>query len=332
LNFDFLDFEKSVPKPLVDYYLEKLQIDADGRSIESMYNALNEQKPELVESLYNNFCYAGKTAVNIFEETTLPEGFLTRERVIKILRNELGMTDIFDKEFRPPLSEEPQINYVEDRNDSILIQFVAKGKARRLRNGYDIIEVSSVQFEFAIIRFMGPTIIELRCSYNQHTKFLSSFENYFRRELNEEGREFNWIPITKVSNQEAENIAKILVAGLVEADHKVDGIYDRHIVTASPQIRNLREQEEYITLFKNKMLLSQSLIITSEENTPFGKYESDVKFKINLNTGFQFLSKVSESVIDYVMGVFIDVRYNGLTPELIIEKQTNEENKDKVNV
>lgn len=321
MHFDLLDFERAVPKPLIDFYLEKLDVEADRRSIESMYNALNDNNPVLVNDLYQNYSYAGKTAVNIFEEVTLPKGFLSKERMIRVLQRELGRTDIFGKEFRPPLSEEPQINYVEDRDDSIIIQFVVKGKNRRIRNGYDIIEVASIQFEFAIVRFMGPTIIELRCAYNQHAKFLACFENYFKNDLGEPNKEFEWLPITKVSNEEAEKIAKILSAGLVEADHKDDGIYDRHIVTANPMIRNLREQEEYVKQFKNKMLLSQSLLISYQEVTPYGNYTCDIKFKINLNTGFQFLSKVSESVIDYVMGVFIDVRYNGLTPESVEEAQ-----------
>ncbi|MFP3415169.1 hypothetical protein SB773_27010 [Bacillus sp. SIMBA_074] len=319
MRHDILDFEKVVPKALISFYVDKMELEADRRSFENMYNAINESDSELVEMLYNNYSCAGKTAVNIFQEVTLPAGFLTKEKMVRILQKEIGSSSIFNREFKPPLSDEPQINYVEDRGDSILIQFVAKDKPRRIRNGYDIMEVVSVNFEFAIVRFMGPTIIELRCAYNKHNRFLACFENYFREELKEVGREFEWIPITKVTNAEAEEIAKRLSAGLVEADHKDEGIYDRHIVTASPDVKNLREQEEYIQQFKNKMLLSQSLIISAKEETTFGEYETEVKFKINLHTGFQFLSKVSEAVIDYVMNVFIDVRYNegGIKEEVV---------------
>ncbi|MGZ9774037.1 hypothetical protein ACXY7N_26140 [Bacillus toyonensis] len=312
MRHDILDFEKVVPKALINFYVDKMELEADRRSFETMYNAINESAPDLIERLYTNYSCAGKTAVNIFQEVTLPGGFLTKEKMVKILQREIGVNEIFNREFKPPLSDEPQINYVEDRGDSILIQFVAKDKPRRIRNGYDIIQVTSVNFEFAIVRFMGPTIIELRCAYNKHNKFLSCFESYFRQELGEESREFKWIPITKVSNAEAEEIAKRLSAGLVEADHKDDGIYDRHLVTASPDVKNLREQEEYVQQFKNKMLLSQSLVINVKEETSFGEYENEIKFKINLHTGFQFLSKVSEAVIDYVMQVFIDVRYKGI--------------------
>jgi len=313
MNFDVLDFEKSVPRKLVEFYLNNMEIEADKRSIVSMYTSLNEQSPEIVNLLFSEYCYAGRTAVNIFEEITLPSGFLSKSKLITVLRKELGRQNIFNAEFRPPLTEEPQINWVEDRGETILIQFVSKGRNRRIRNGYEIIDVASINFEFAIVHFVGPTIIELRCAYNQHTKYLARFEELFQREFeSEKNKTFEWIPITKVTNAEAEKIAGILSAGLVEADHKDDGIYDRHLVTASPQVRDLREQQEYIQQFKNKMLLSQVLVIDYEEKTAYGSYKTEIKFKINLNTGFQFLSKVSEAVIDYVMGVFLDVRY---TPE-----------------
>lgn len=310
MNFDVLDFEKAVPKTLLDFYIEKLELETDRRSLVSMYNSLNENNPSIINKLYGEYCYAGKTAVNIFEEITLPSNFLTKKKMIEILQKELGRINIFNTEFRPPLTEEPQINWVEDRGDTILIQFVSKGKNRRIRNGYDIIEVSSIDFEFAIVHFYGPTIVELRCAYNQHSKYLGCFEGYFLSAIEgEETKNFEWSPITKVSNEEAEKIAGILSAGLVEADHKVDGIYDRHIVTASPQVKDLRAQEEYIQQFKNKMLLSQVLIIDYEDVTDYGSFKTEIKFKINLNTGFQFLSKVSEGAIDYVMNVFLDVRY-----------------------
>lgn len=324
MDFDILDFEKTVPKGLVDFYVEKLELKSDRRSIISMYNSLNEDNQDIVKQLYSEYCYAGKTAVNIFEETTLPTGFLKKEKMISILQKELGRKDIFKKEFRPPLSEEPQINWVEDRGDTLLIQFVSKGKSRRIRNGYEIIEVESIEFEFAIVHFLGPVIIELRCAFNQHSKYLSSFESFFLPLIEgEESRKFNWIPITKVSNTEAEKIASILSAGLVEADHKDDGIYDRHIVTASPKVRDLRLQAEYTQQFKNKMLLSQVLVIDYEDQTDYGIYTTNIKFKINLNTGFQFLSKVSEAAINYVMNVFLDVRYK--PEEHIDETSTSEE-------
>ncbi len=311
MNFDILDFEKTVPKALVNFYIEKLEIETDKRSIVNMYNSLSDHDDSLVYDIYKEYQYAGKTAVNIFEEVTLPAGFLTKEKMIQILRNEIGEQNIFNRDFRPPLSTEPQINRVEERKNSLLIQFVSQGKNRRIRNGYDIIEVASIDFEFAIVHFQGPTTIELRCAYNQRSKYLSCFQDYFSSVLPEEkNRQFEWIPITKVSNVEAEKIATILSAGLVEADHKDVGIYDRHIVTASPQITDLRKQEEYIQHFKNKMLLSQVLVISYEDQTSCGSYKTEIKFKINLNTGFQFLSKVSESVIDYVMDVFLNVRYN----------------------
>jgi hypothetical protein len=309
LNFDIIDFERVVPKPLLDFYLDKLESKADRRSIESMYQGILEKEPELTKSVFSNYRYAGRTAVNIFEEITLPAGFLTKERMEESLKKELDVTDIYNNEFQPTLSDSPQINFIEDRGDSIVIQFVIKGKERRVRDGYEIRTISSVDFELAIVRFMGPTLIELRCSYNRHGKFLAFFENLFQLADGFQAHRFEWTPITKVSNAEAEKIALKLAAGLIEADHKDEGIFDRHLVTASPRIRDLRQQTEYIEKFKNKMLLSQTLIISYTEKTRFGDYVTDIKFKINLYTGFQFLSKVSEPVIDYVMKVFIDIRY-----------------------
>lgn len=312
LNFDILDFENVVPKPLLEFYIDKGDILADRRSIESMYTALAKKDPSIIQGIYSSYKYGGSTAVNIFEEITLPPNFLTKKRFERVLKEILGEEEIYNKEFRPSLSNDPQIHYIEDRGNSIVITFVVKGNARRVRDGYEVKTYYPINFEYAIVRFMGPTLIELRCSYNMHGKFLQCFENYFRiMDENYKKHKFNWVPITKVTNKEAEEVARILSAGLVEADHKDDGIYDRHIVTASPKVRDLRQHDEYVKQFKNKMLLSQTLITSFEEKTPFGSFSREIKFKINLNTGFQFLSKVSEGVIDYVMGVFIAIRYKG---------------------
>lgn len=310
MNFDLFDFERVVPKRLLDFYLDKLSSDADRRSIESMYNGLIEQGPGYIEEAFSRYQYAGRTAVNIFQEITLPSGFLTKEKMEILLRKELGVENIY-QEFRPPLSDTPQINFVEDHGDKILIQFVVKSKERRVRDGYEIRAVTGINFEIAIVHFLGPTLVELRCAYNMHGKFLACFEGLFRMAPSYESSKFEWIPITKVSNFEAEQIATVLSAGLIEADHKDSGIYDRHLVTANPAIRDLRQEREYVEAFKNKMLLSQVLIISYHEKTSLGDRISDIRFKINLHTGFQFLSKVSEPVIEYVMQVFLDVRYLG---------------------
>ncbi|SEI74639.1 hypothetical protein [Paenibacillus polymyxa] len=311
LNFDIVDFERVVPKPLLEFYLDKLDVEADRRGFATMYEGLNSCNSKITKAIYENYKYAGRTAVNIFEEITLPSNYLTRERVIKYIKKEVGAENIFNKEFRPPLSDHPQINYVEERNNSLLIQYVLKGRERRVRNGYEVVTISSVEFEYAIIHFNGPNFVELRCAYNAHSKFLGCIEGYIRD--NDEiykTHKFEWSPVTKTTNAEAEKIATILSAGLIEADHKDDGIYDRHLVTASPRVKDLRQENEYIEQFKNKMLLSQNLIINYTEKTPYGDYNREIKFKINLNSGFQFLSKVSEPVIDYVMKVFIDTRYS----------------------
>lgn len=310
MNFDIFDFERVVPKPLLDFYLDKLGSDVDRRSMESMYHGLVDKNPELAQETFLRYQHAGRTAVNIFQEITLPSGFITKEKMEILLKRELGADNIY-QEFQPPLSDTPQINYVEDHGDKILIQFVVKGKERRIRDGYEIKTITGINFELAIIHFLGPTLIELRCAYNMHGKFLACFEDLFRTVTGYESHKFQWIPITKVSNAEAEQIALILSAGLIEADHKDSGIYDRHLVTANPNIRDLRQQHEYTETFKNKMLLSQILIISYNENTPFGEHNTDIRFKINLHTGFQFLSKVSEPVIEYVMQVFLDVKYSG---------------------
>jgi hypothetical protein len=325
LAYDIIDFERVVPKELLEFYLDKLNITADRRGIESMYEGLVTKDPGSAHAIYANYQYAGRTAVNIFEEITLPANFLTKQILEQLLRAELTTDHIYGKEFRPPLSERPQIYYVEDRGDSVLIQFVVKGKERRVRDGYEIRSISTVNFETAIIHFGGRPMIELRCSYNQHGKFLAFFEELFKTVELFTSHAFKWTPITKVSNDEAEKIAAILTAGLVEADHKDDGIFDRHIVTAAPNIKDLRKEKEYIENFKNKMLLSQTLMIRYTDKTKLGDYTSDIKFRINMYTGFQFLSKVSEPVIEYVMRVFVDVRYNRYgtvdTNELMIRRK-----------
>lgn len=310
MNYDILDFESCVPKQLLMFYLKQLKIDADKRSIENIYNALIETSPELVDKVYNNYRYAGITAVNIFESALLYKR-ISRESFIAFLKKMQGKDIIFGVEFKPVLCEQPQINLIENRGDTILIEFVMLGKNRKVRDGYDIKVLRSLEFEVALIHFEsdGQVLLELRCPYNKRKKYLETFESYFKSILGEQDLDFEWDSITQVTSVEAEKIAQKLSAGLVEAEHKDDGIYDKHIVTASPTVKDLREQEEYVNEFKNKMLLSQILIIPYTEETDYGEYKADIKLKINLTTGFQFKSKVNEGVVEYVMKVFRDVKF-----------------------
>lgn len=310
MNYDILDFESCVPKPLLMFYLKQLDIETDKRSIEGIYNALTEVNSQLVDKVYKNYRYAGITAVNIFESEVL-YNTVKKEDFIKFLNKIIDKKEIFGVEFKPTLSEQPQINLIEDRGNSILIEFVMLGKPRKVRDGYELRTLRNVEFEVAIIHFEedGQVLLELRCSYNKRKKYLETFEYYFKSILNNQVLEFQWDPITKVTPEEAEEIARRLSAGLVEAEHKDDGIYDKHTVTASPAVKDLRKQQEYIEDFKNKMLLSQVLTIDYTEKTEYGEYKTEVKFKINLNTGFQFVSKSNEDVVERVMKVFRDVRY-----------------------
>ncbi|MCU7195563.1 hypothetical protein [Turicibacter sanguinis] len=310
MNYDILDFESCVPKPLLMFYLKQLKIETDKRSIESIYNALTEFSPQLVDKVYNNYRYAGITAVNIFESEVLCNR-VNKEDFIAFLKGTVGQTEIFGVEFKPSLCEQPQINLIEDRGNSILIEFVMLGKPRKVRDGYEMRTLRSIEFEVAIIHFEedGQVLLELRCPYNKRKKYLETFESYFKLILNNQTLEFEWDPITKVTNEEAEEIARRLSAGLVEAEHKDDGIYDKHTVTASPTVKDLRKQQVYIEDFKNKMLLSQVLTIDYIEKTDYGEYKTEVKFKINLNTGFQFVSKSNEDVVEHVMKVFREVKY-----------------------
>ena len=100
MNYDILDFESCVPKQLLMFYLKQLKIDADKRSIENIYNALIETSPELVDKVYNNYRYAGITAVNIFESALLYKR-ISRESFIAFLKKMQGKDKIFGVEFKP---------------------------------------------------------------------------------------------------------------------------------------------------------------------------------------------------------------------------------------
>lgn len=309
--FDVLEFENAVPKKLMEFYVNKMELTADKRSFVSLYDALNSHNENTVRKLYSEYCYAGRTSMNLFKSQKLPVNFLNRHNVVNMLQHLLGTPDIFNREFKPTLSESPKINWIEEREDSILIQFVSNGKPRRIRNGYDINIVNSIEFEFAIIHFSVSNVIELRCSYNKHQKYLSQIKEYINSTLLKATPldNFDWIPLTKVSEEEAVQISTILSAGLVEADHKDSGIYDKHRVTASPNVTDLRQEDAYIAEFSDKMLLSQVLVIPYKEETEYGVFETEIKLRINLKTGFQFLSKVNEPGIQFVMNAFLNVKF-----------------------
>ncbi|OMF32305.1 hypothetical protein [Paenibacillus peoriae] len=306
MKANIVDFKKKVPSDRVKYVIDKEEIDCKKTSIDVMFKGLEEKQPQTLEDIYAQYQYAGKTAVNIFECVEFPSTLNTKENFLVHLKAKLNKeTGMFSRDFRPEITTVPRINRVEDLGDAVLLQWVS-GESKEVRDGYNIVQRISPTFEYMMIRFGNPVFIELRCGYSTHRKYKDAFKDLLSSDA-ADAPPIVWMPVTKVTEAEAEKISEKLNAGLVESEVVGEGCIGRLSVLAAPGIEDLKQQEQYKDMVAGRQYLAQVFHIDYTE-TDTG-YSTKVKFRINLKGGFEFKSKVSERIIRRILDVFVEVRY-----------------------
>jgi len=306
MKANIVDFTKKVPSDRVKHVIDQEKIDCKKTSLDVMFKGLQEKQPKMLDDIYTQYQYAGQTAVNIFECVEFPSTLNSKEDFLVHLKRKLNKDKgLLSRDFRPEISLTPRVNRVEDLGDAILLQWVS-GEAKEVRDGYNIVERISPVFEYMMIRFGSPVFIELRCGYTTHRKYKDAFKDLLSTNP-DEIPPIVWIPVTKVTEAEAEKISEILEAGLVESEVIGDGSIGRLSIYAAPGISDLKQQQQYRDMVAGRPYLAQVFNIDYLE-TDTG-YSTLVKFRINLNGGFEFKSKVSERIIRRILDVFVEVRY-----------------------
>ncbi|MEW9702841.1 hypothetical protein [Paenibacillus sp. SI8] len=305
---NILQFKRVVPKDRLVHVVESEKIEC-SKEMDAMFESLVEQRLAVASSVFDEYKYAGSTAVNIFEAINFPSQLNNMASFITQLKSYLRIdTQIVGIEFRPQIQETPQINLIEEISDnSLLIQWVS-GRKRPELDGYGIVERLVPKLETMIIRFGSPVFVELRSSYNQRNTYLGLLASLLSQDEHSTGLNIEWVPITKVTEDEAEQIAAKLKAGLLESEHLGEGCIGKYGFTAAPGIENLKDQKQFQDFITGKPYLAQVFHVDYVEAET--GYTTKVKFKINHKGGFEFKSKVSERIIKRILDVFVEVRYH----------------------
>ncbi|OES45214.1 hypothetical protein [Domibacillus iocasae] len=301
-----LSFKKVVPKDRLEHHINKEKIEAPKNSIEEMYFAFVDKKQKLAEAVFREYEFGGQTSLNIFEIIDFPKSLNNKASLIKHLKSKLNIqTKIVGVPLKPPILKEPQIHYIEELDNALLIQWVS-GSLKKEWNGYAMAERLDPRYVTTIVRFGSPNFIEVRAGFNTTIQYLKLFRVLLSKE--EQPVEMEWIPLTKLTEPEAEKIAEILKAGLLDAEHLGSGGIGKYAVSVGPDDHDLRQVDEYKKQFSGKKYLAQVLLVDYKDID--NGYETKVKFRINMRGGFEFKSKVSEKIIKRIMDVFVEVRYN----------------------
>lgn len=307
-----LDFKRLVDRQYVLFRLKGTPLeDLSKESMDDIFLTLREQDRELLLDFEEQYGFAGKTAVNVFEGKGFPDSARDPDTFASMLQSYIDSTTPgllkgneipYGRPMRPSLDSAivPVVNLVKRREDGFLIQLVT-GIPSQVPDGWDVRTTIRPSFETVIVRLTNPIFVEIRSSFRMCSQYLSIIANV----VGAKPGEITWLPLTKISEKEAERIAVLLDAGLVEADHLGSGIYGRKSVAAAQGV-DLRKEDEYKDEYKGMQYLSQTMNVKYTDSRGF---TCNVSFKVLMHGGFEFKSKVSESIITSVMDAFVQVRY-----------------------
>ncbi|WP_460270470.1 hypothetical protein [Bacillus sp. NEAU-Y102] len=300
-----LQFKNVVAKDRLIHHVDAFGIQCNQRSMDDMYEKLSEANSPLVKAIYKEYEFAGKTSLNIFEILDFPSNLNSKKAFLSHVKKKLGInTNILNVHLKPTITEYPKVNYIEEFESGYRIQWVS-GVYKESTNGYGIINRLDTKYITTIVRLGSPAFIEIRAGYTLARSYLKMFKSFLSE--TELPIEFQDIPLTKVTEVEATLIAEKLKAGLLEGEHLGSNGIGRYAVSADRDTSDLRKLPEYQSNFVGKQYLAQTL------NVPYSDEESgyvtSIKFKINMNGGFEFKTKVNEKIIRRIFDVFAEVRY-----------------------
>ncbi|AJI23062.1 hypothetical protein H8R29_11440 [Priestia megaterium] len=301
-----LQFQKVVARDRVIHEVEKLDVECKKNdSMDTIFKILMEENSKVAEEIFEEYKLAGKTSLNVFEVTDYPQHLNSKKSLTAHIQKKLGIqTKVLDVKLNPQLTPEPQIYHVEEIEEGLRIIWVS-GEEKTYENYYEYTTIVRPKYVVSIIRLGSPVFIEVRAGY---TDSLAYF-NLFKILLSSDNRplDINHLPLTKVTEKEAEEIAEKLKAGLLEGEHLGSNGIGKYSISADRDTKDLRQVDEYTQNYSGKKYLAQTLNVYYEDMD--SGYKTYVKFRLSMNGGFQFKTKVSEKIIKRIFDVFTEVRY-----------------------
>lgn len=289
-----------VPSGALKQVISERELDARKNSLDEMAEEISIKVPEVGRALADQFQFAGATAVNIHVMMSgIPAEWHNKDYFRDHLIQKYGDT-IFKRGIRPQLNEKPQLIRAYELGNKMVLAFSLLGSPRRFLEDFEIVVRSPQILEYVIIHF-SPFAFEIRASQSQNEVFKQAV-----LEVMDIQGEVYWDKITKLNDQQANDLARRLGARLRAAKHKMtEGVYATKEVTASTQVEDLEATEEYKKEFTGTPMKKKTLVFRFRYS--FG-FEEDVSYVIT-DEGLWFRTKVGEEVIEHVLQEILRIKF-----------------------
>ncbi|GED14801.1 hypothetical protein [Aneurinibacillus migulanus] len=307
-----------VPTGALKEIIKREGFDAKLNSTEDMADAVSSASPTIGWELADQFQFAGATAVNIH---VMMSGIPPEWHDIEYFKDYLIQKytgSLFGKGIRPKLTNEPKLIKARQLNGKIILAFSYLGTPKRYLDDYQIVVRSPQLLEYVVVHF-SPFSVEIRASQTQNESFKQSV-----LKIMDIKEEVVWDKVTKLTDQQANELARRLKARLRAAKHKMtEGVYATKEVTAHTRVEDLESTEEYKKEFGDQPMKKKTLIFPYEYS--FG-FKDEISYVIT-DEGLWFRSNVGEEVIMYVLNHILDIKYNqnNESEEILDEEETGEQ-------
>ncbi|GGF87036.1 hypothetical protein [Paenibacillus aceti] len=294
---------------------EKLDKDTKLSVIEDMANIIADKKPSVGQDIADQFQYAGATAVNIHMVTSEISPEWRNKEYFKGFLIEKYTNDIFGRGLRPTLSDEPKIIKAHEVGNRLVLAFSYLGSSRRYLENFEIVVRRQQILDYVVIHF-EPFCVEIRASQSQNETFKRTILSIMGID-----QEVTWEKLTKLTEEQAKQLARELNAKLRSAKHKMtEGVYSTKEVTAKPQVEDLESEEDYKREFNNQPVKKKTLLFKHKYS--FG-FEDEISYVIT-DEGLWFRSNVGEEVISFVFNVILKIKFGeSATEKELIEAVEN---------
>lgn len=293
---------------------EKLDNDARLSIIEDMANIIADKKPLVGQDIADQFQYAGATAVNIHMVTSNISPEWKNREFFKGFLIEKYSENLFTRGLRPELSDDPKLVRAREVGDKLVLSFSYLGSPRRVYENYEVVIRRQQLLDYVVIHF-DPFSIEIRASQSQNETFKRTMLSIMGIE-----DEVTWDKLTKLTEQQAKQLAKRSNAKLRSAKHKMtEGVYSTKEVTANPQVEDLEAEEDYQKEFNNQPVKKKTLSFKFPYS--FG-FEDEVSYVIT-DEGLWFRSNVGEEVISHVFNTILDIKFGRVSEQELLEVVEN---------
>lgn len=292
-----------VPNVAMKEILRLHKVKPDGTSTEDYADALlgSELTSPIAPTLADEFRFAGKTVVNLCVPIDgFDNSLKNKESFRRRVESRYGST-LFNQRNRVTLSLDPVPIRVYELDSKFIIEYSYYGNEQRVLDNYEIRKRRPQLINYVIIHF-NPFLIEVRSSAEDREKFLMALTETIG--LDPTKMEWNYDSV--LSEAEIRMLSTALHAKLRVAKHKMPtGIYATVEVSATPQVPDLSQEDQYQNQFRGARTEKKTYQFNYHHS--FG-FTQSVTLTITRKGGLWFRTSIGEEVINHVINTLISIR------------------------